>query len=467
MASEVMAGDAASGMVAPFKITVAEPIKNKDGALNSYMSYKVRTETTLEEFDYKDFSAIRRYSDFVWLRGTLLKLMPGTILPPLPEKAVMNRFAPEFVEGRRRSLQRFLNRCAEHPIVNANELFRKFLSEDALASLKTLAADLLAAANPGLKATTSAEGASASAPSGGGTAASASAAAAAAAASTGRFLSSMMSAATASTPALPKSEDDLKIEEITAYANNLEAQMLNVSKHTAILVKRGRDLSKGLFEFGLAFTMLGEHETEVLTGAMAQMGHTADQLSLIAAEQVDKEQLSFEEPILDYIQMLHALKEAINSRQQVRKTYQGAIGDKESKQHMVQRLKDANPVNEAKVEAAEQDLIAAEAYEKAMQQKLGEVTARTFEEVERFKTTKAEDMRKVVLDYVQLQIEYNKRMEEQWASLLPEIESIKTESPLPASFNAAGASAGVGAAAPPPAPSQGALGAAEETVVGV
>jgi len=440
------------------KISVAEPIKNKEGALNSYMSYKVRTETTLEDFPFKDFSAIRRYSDFVFLRDYLIKLLPGTIVPPLPEKAVMNRFAPEFVEGRRRALQRFLNRCADHPAVGKHQLFRQFLSEEGMAGLKTLASDLLKEAGPNKPATT---------PAPSGTTGSAGAAAAAAAASTSRFFSSMMSAATSGggSGAMPKSTEDTQIEEITSYVQSLEAQMLNVAKHTAVLVKRGRDLSQGLFEFGLAFTMLGEHETEVLTGAMAQMGHTADQLSLIAAEQVEKEQLSFEEPILDYIQMLAAVKEAINSRQQVRKALQAAIIDKEAKTALLQRLKDASPLNEAKVSAAEQGLEAAEHLEEWTRDKLTAVTTTTLSEVERFKTTKAEDMRKVVLDYVQLQIEYNKRMEEQWASLLPEIESIKTDAPLPASFTAADAGVGaLRATTPPPPP---AAAAEEETVVGV
>jgi sorting nexin-1/2 len=45
--------------------------------------------------------------------------------------------------------------------------------------------------------------------------------------------------------------------------------------------------------------------------------------------------------------------------------------------------------------------------------------------VHRFKRSKADDMRKVVLDYVTLQIEFNKATEAQWAELVPEIESIQ------------------------------------------
>lgn len=41
-----------------------------------------------------------RYSDFVWLHGQLELEVPGAIVPPLPEKAVVGRFTPEFIEAR-------------------------------------------------------------------------------------------------------------------------------------------------------------------------------------------------------------------------------------------------------------------------------------------------------------------------------------------------------------------------------
>lgn len=54
----------------------------------------------MSAFADKQFSVIRRYSDFTWLRDTLKQQLPGVIVPPLPEKAVMNNFSPEFIESR-------------------------------------------------------------------------------------------------------------------------------------------------------------------------------------------------------------------------------------------------------------------------------------------------------------------------------------------------------------------------------
>jgi len=55
------------------------------------------------------------------------------------------------------------------------------------------------------------------------------------------------------------------------------------------------------------------------------------------------------------------------------------------------------------------------------------VSARVLNEVKRFKKDKAEDMKKTVMDYINLQIEYNKRMEEIWEKMIPSLEIGNTD----------------------------------------
>ena len=95
-------------------IGVTEPVKQGDG-MNSYISYKVLTNTTLTFFTpNSELSVIRRYSDFDWLHLALAGEVPGCFLPPLPEKSVIGRFEPAFVEARRKSLENYLMRIASH-----------------------------------------------------------------------------------------------------------------------------------------------------------------------------------------------------------------------------------------------------------------------------------------------------------------------------------------------------------------
>ena len=81
---------------------------------------------------------MRRYSDFVWLHQQLARNFAGVVIPPLPEKLIVGRFSPEFVESRRRALEKFLNRVACHGDLRASAHFKAFLesSEDGLAATK-------------------------------------------------------------------------------------------------------------------------------------------------------------------------------------------------------------------------------------------------------------------------------------------------------------------------------------------
>ncbi|KAL3917471.1 MAG: hypothetical protein SGPRY_006392 [Prymnesium sp.] len=61
-------------------------------------------------------STRHRFSEFVKLRDDLYAAAPGILIPPLPSKSVINRFAKEFIEKRRCQLALFLQRVVEHPL---------------------------------------------------------------------------------------------------------------------------------------------------------------------------------------------------------------------------------------------------------------------------------------------------------------------------------------------------------------
>lgn len=112
-------------------VTVDDPKKHVS-TMETYITYRVCTKTTRTEFDLPEYSVRRRYQDFDWLRNKLEDSQPTHLIPPLPEKFVMkgvvDRFSEEFVETRRKALDKFLKRVADHPVLSFNEHFNAFLS---------------------------------------------------------------------------------------------------------------------------------------------------------------------------------------------------------------------------------------------------------------------------------------------------------------------------------------------------
>ncbi|CAL8310985.1 unnamed protein product [Merluccius merluccius] len=120
-------------------ITVDNP-ESHVTAIETFIVYRVLTRTTRGDFDSSEYEVRRRYQDFLWLKGTLEEAHPTLIIHPLPEKFVMKgmveRFNEDFIETRRRALQHFLSKTAEHPLLSHSQQLKVFLTEQELTAHK-------------------------------------------------------------------------------------------------------------------------------------------------------------------------------------------------------------------------------------------------------------------------------------------------------------------------------------------
>ncbi|GMF47300.1 unnamed protein product [Phytophthora fragariaefolia] len=99
-------------------ITVGAAGKVGEG-VNSYYVYKVTSA--------EDVVVEPRYSDFLWLHHQLAKQCAGYVIPPLPAKVVGLLQGPEFLEHRRAGLERFLRKVVHHDELRNSNFFRSFL----------------------------------------------------------------------------------------------------------------------------------------------------------------------------------------------------------------------------------------------------------------------------------------------------------------------------------------------------
>jgi sorting nexin-1/2 len=358
-------------------------------------------------FQNAGYSAVlRRYSDFLWLFERLHKEKSGAIIPPLPEKQAVARFSATFIEERRCNLERFLRRIAVHPELYDAACLDTFLRADDLTFHATKNAKgqnaenmMMSIAYPSANPTLSL----APAPKKDG------------------IKKWFAETKTSISGELVRSPDDDLFLEIERYIDGLEKQMKNVSTQATNLVKKGKEIANGLFEFGLAFNILGQSEADNLGNALTKMGAAADELSGVSMEHAEKEMIEFEEPLRDYLKTIYAVKLALQRRHEKRLTYTTCLSEVNAKRANFAKLR-ATPGAEAKAYGAEMSLKRGEAAAEAARDGFATVSQRVLREVDRFKREKGDDMKRVVLDYITAQIEYNKKMENVWANLLPEME---------------------------------------------
>ncbi|WVQ83042.1 hypothetical protein IAT38_005180 [Cryptococcus sp. DSM 104549] len=115
-----------------FQISVSDPTRVGD-AVRGYTVYTIRTRTSSPHYRQGELSALRRFSDFLWLYDQLTHNNPGVIVPPVPDKHTWGRFQDQFVETRRRALERCLRKITSHPVLQLDPDLRLFLESDSFA----------------------------------------------------------------------------------------------------------------------------------------------------------------------------------------------------------------------------------------------------------------------------------------------------------------------------------------------
>ena len=99
-----------------YKIIISDPVKVGEG-MSAHTAYKmsVNLSERVPDLEGLSFVSFRRFSDFVWLRAQFKEIYPYLIVPALPEKQQLGRFAGDFVEMRERALSRWVACIAAHP----------------------------------------------------------------------------------------------------------------------------------------------------------------------------------------------------------------------------------------------------------------------------------------------------------------------------------------------------------------
>lgn len=97
----------------------------------SYMAYPVSVKKSTDDASSvaDDALMLRRFSDFWWLRETIVKEYFARLIPPMPPKHSMqgNHSEEGFLEIRRAALEKFVERLMKHPVLSRSKALDTFL----------------------------------------------------------------------------------------------------------------------------------------------------------------------------------------------------------------------------------------------------------------------------------------------------------------------------------------------------
>merc|ERR1719367_787693 len=380
------------------EVKVTSPHKVGEG-MASYMAYTVTTSTNLSYFKKKNPAVNRRFSDFLGLRDKLAEkyLQNGRIIPPAPDKSVIgmtkvkmskedeDATQSEFVEKRRASLERYLNRTAGHPNLRVDPDFREFLELDAELPKSNQTAAL-----------------------------------------SGKNVMKMISKVgdRVSAYTTKMEETDAWFEEKTTTVENLDIQLKKLHVATEAMVEYRKTLSGHTYSLSKSLAMLGSAEdNSKLSAALAQLAEVEEKVEKVHEQQAKDDFYLMSELVRDYVGIVGSVREAFQERVKAWQSWQG-----------VQR--DLNKRREAKVKAelgGKQDRVNTLRQEIAENERQVDMAQENFEKISRiirkefeaFDIKKCQDFKQTILQYLEQMLKSQESLVTHWERFLPEIKQME------------------------------------------
>jgi sorting nexin-1/2 len=377
------------------EIKLSDPTKVGDG-MGSYMVYKLTTKTNYPVFKSQEFSATRRFSDFLSLYEKLKEkhLQTGRILPPAPEKDMIGmakvKMSKEdttpidFIEKRRATLERFLNRLACHKVFRYDPDFRDFLE---------ISTDLPKASNTS--------------------------------ALSGAGMLKMFKNVTESVSkiAVKMEETDQWFEEKTRQVENLYVQFKKMHGTIEMLCGWRRDLTSSTKEFSKSAAILANSEEQLnLSRALCQLGEIYEKIEQIYLEQSNADYFVMSELVKDYVCLFDNIKEIFYQRVKIYSIWQKSEETLKSKKDAKAKFEQAN--KQDKIPAALAEIKDWESKVDKAKEEFEQISKNIKEEVKRFDFERAKEFKVEITKYLQTLLNNQEQLVKIWEAYREQVKAI-------------------------------------------
>ncbi|KAJ6647441.1 Sorting nexin-2 [Pseudolycoriella hygida] len=383
------------------EISVSEPHKIGEG-IGSYIAYKVSTNTTIPAFKKKQFSALRRFSDFLGLHDLLVEkyLRRGRIIPPAPEKNLigstkvkMSSQTPnepgsgtglDWLENRRAALERFLCRTAKHPVLCLDPDFINFLQSDE---------ELPKAVNT----------------------------AALSGAGVMRLFNKV--GETVNKITYKMDENDSWFEDKIIEIENLDTHMQKLHSAIKALVIHRKELSTLTGSVAKSAAVLSTCEEHTgLSRALSQLADVEEKIELLRSEQANSDLYILSETLKDYIGLFGAIKDVFHERVKVFQNWEHAQLQLTKRRENKTRMELAG--RNDKVDQCEKEVEEWEAKVQRCQKEFDEISAEIKKETERFEIDRVRDFKATIIKYLEDQMAHQQQVIKYWDAFVPSAKEI-------------------------------------------
>mmetsp|Transcript_6118 Transcript_6118/g.17083 ORF Transcript_6118/g.17083 Transcript_6118/m.17083 type:complete len:450 (-) Transcript_6118:213-1562(-) len=377
-----------------FEIFVTDPVKQGDG-VGAYVSYKVWSKTRLPQYKNPEHEVIRRYKDFDWIFNRLQATNRGVIVPPLPEKNAVAKISAttDFIETRRRALQVFINKVAEHPVLKTSPTLQLFLEGSEIEWRTEVDRVNTYEKNVGNKIN-----------------------------ETIQFFKDLQHSATnIMTGRTDDEEEDPQYLKVKEYITLLEGHLTEAHRQATRIIKKQTKMADALEGFGSSAQSLSTLEDGHVQTSFQLVGAKAEELARITAEQTAQLNATFEEPLKEFCRYVKCVKSVMADRASAMSAYQQIKQDAWGKRNKLTKLKGTPGVKDEKVAQAERELNEATVNAEKAKEEYDKIVHSMGSELTRFQTERAADIAEVLRNFAIAQAKLASDTAKAWRQLIPEI----------------------------------------------
>ncbi|GME24813.1 putative sorting nexin 3 protein [Neofusicoccum parvum] len=386
-----------------FSITVGDPHKVGD-LTSSHTEYQVRTVTTSKAYRNPEFAVSRRYRDFLWLYNQLHNNNPGVVVPPPPEKQAVGRFDADFVESRRQALERMLNKCAGHPILQHDGDLKLFLESEAFnVDIKHKERkDPLLQENKGMLGSL---GLSVS--------------------SVGKFI-----------------EHDDWFHDRKVYLDALESQLKALLKAIDTVVDQRKGLAAACGDFSASLHSLASVElSPTLSGPLDGLSDLQLRIRELYERQAQQDVLTIGIVIDEYIRLVGSVKMAFQQRQKAYHAWHAAESELQKRKATQDKLLRQGRSQQDRLNQLSADVADAERKSNQARLLFEDMGRLMRNELDKFEREKVEDFKSGVETYLESAVEAQKELIEIWETYLMQLDAEEEDVPFGATSPPAGVKA--------------------------
>ncbi|CAO4367110.1 unnamed protein product [Caenorhabditis nigoni] len=375
-----------------FKVKIAE-FEKRGGFFDVHFVYRVETEVEgVAGYTRKRYDTWRRFTEFMDLHEKIVAKyrQKGVIIPQPPEKkmSVMAKAMTAThtsqdreILQRARHLERFLNRLIQHPRIQSDCDLRDFLTIEAALPASSLKPDISLGV---LKAFNG--------------------------------FKDVIDKIT-----IPMEETDQWFEkanssweELDENLKKLHGEAVGLVHHRKEMTLNGEMLAKSLS------SLAASEDSTTLSLALTSLTDTYEQSASIWSRQAEEHNAKFAEAVEEYLGLLESIRDVVGERIHVWQQWKKA-------QKTLEELRSKlSTVDDLKVKELNREIQETNDAKERLQKEFDEMSKAIKVEIERFEEGREEDMKHILVDFIQNMIQSHGQIAKLWDQFAPYAQKIIT-----------------------------------------